>query len=244
LPNDYAPQIQIALSAPFNLSSVTNPVLTFHSGARLSGNGEQDSLEYSVDNGATWLPAIIMHNSTRVFQNPDGTYDALKMMTNVWADVAKYPVDQDPTTRYFLSAGPNGGKFGDVLMTPIAPSLSAFIANRNDGQPARKVEAIRLPAASRKSSVILRFCHYGSCGWEWAVDNIAFYDIAPPTPTAPPVITSITPAVGQITVKWSNGGTLEYATSLTNPTWTSTGNSSGTFTEAISGSAKFYRVKQ
>jgi len=27
LPNDYAPQIQIAVSAPFNLSTVTNPVL-------------------------------------------------------------------------------------------------------------------------------------------------------------------------------------------------------------------------
>jgi hypothetical protein len=246
MPNQYAPQIQFAISSPFNLSTVTNPVLTFSSGVRISGNHEQNALEYSVDDGVNWLPVIIMQNAATLFFNADGSYDAMKTLTNVWPDVAQFPVVQDPVTRYFISAGPLGGKFGDVLKVPITPALSPFIANRNDGAPARRVEAIRLPEASKKQSVRLRFSHYGSCGWEWAVDNIAFYDIAPSSTTSPtaPVITSITVAAGTVTVKWDNGGTLESSPTLKSPVWTSTGNSSGTYSELVSGGAKFYRVNR
>lgn len=67
---------------------------------------------------------------------------------------------------------------------------------------------------------------------------------APPPPTKPPQIDSATIASGTITIKWSNGGTLESSTSITGGTWTSTGNSSGTFSEAATGTAKFYRVKR
>jgi hypothetical protein len=89
----------------------------------------------------------------------------------------------------------------------------------------------------------LRFSHYGSCGWEWAIDNIAFYDIASTAQTpGAPHIDSIQASNGSITVKWSNGGTLQSSTSLNNPTWTSTGNSTGTFTESLASGAKFYRV--
>jgi hypothetical protein len=186
-----------------------------------------------------------MFNANRLFYNADGSYDAVKILTNVWPDVAYFPVVQD-TNRYLVSAGPLGGKFGDVLATPITPALSAHIANRNDTAAARRVEAIRLPEASQKKAVRLRFTHYGSCGWEWAVDNIAFYDIAPtgtPTPTLPH-IDSIQASNGSVTVKWSNGGTLQSSASLNNPSWTTTGNSTGTFTEPVSAGAKFYRVSK
>ena len=241
-PNDYAPQIQFAVSAPFNLSTVTNPVLTFSSGVRISGNGEEDALEYSVDGGTTWLPGMFMFNANRLFLNPDGTYDAMKIFTNVWTDVARFPVVQDPTTRDFISAGPLGQKFGDVLKVPITPALSPYIVNRNDTALSRKVEGIRLPEASKKSDVRLRFTHYGSCGWEWAVDNIAFYDVPPATGAAQPHIDSVASSSGQITIQWSNGGTLEWTASLVNPSWTTTGNSSGSFSEALSSGNKFYRV--
>src|SRR6266853_983921 len=158
-----------------------------------------------------------MFNANRLFYNADGSYDAMKILTNVWADVAKFPVVQD-TNRSFVSSGPLGQKFGDVLLTPISAALSPYIANRNDTALSRKVEAIRLPAASKKSQVRLRFNHYGSCGWEWAVDNIAFYDIAP-TVAAQPRISSIAISNGQVAVQWTNGGTLESSPTLTTPVW-------------------------
>ena len=70
------------------------------------------------------------------------------------------------------------------IAAPISQALAPYIANRNDGIAARRVEAIRLPQASKQSDVRLRLTHVGHCGWEWGVDNIAFYDIAPATPAA------------------------------------------------------------
>ena len=76
-------------------------------------------------------------------------------------------------------------------------------------------------------------------------DPTALKAFRPPLATARPQITSATIAAGRITIRWSNGGTLESTTSLTSPNWTSTGNSSGTFDEAVSSSGnKFYRVRQ
>jgi hypothetical protein len=240
-PNDYAPQIQIVVSKAFNLSTVTNPVLTFSSGVRISGNHEQDSLEYSVDDGATWLPAIIMQNLATVFLNADGSYDAVKMLNNVWADVAKFPVVQDPSTRDFISAGPKGQKFGDVLLTPISAALAPYIVNRNDTVAARRVEAIRLPAASKKSQVRLRFNHYGSCGWEWGIDNIAFYDIAPPGGSggAPPTL-SITKGAGAVVITFE--GTLQQTDTL-NGTWSNVSGGSPITVSSATGT-KFYRASR
>jgi hypothetical protein len=58
------------------------------------------------------------------------------------------------------------------------------------------------------------------------------------------VITSATLASGNITVQWTGGGTLESAPSLAAPiTWTTTGNSTGSFSEPATGT-KYYRVKK
>ena len=60
----------------------------------------------------------------------------------------------------------------------------------------------------------------------------------------PPQITSAAISAGRITIQWSNGGTLESTTSLSSPiNWTTTGNSSGTFSETATGT-KFYRVSK
>jgi len=62
-------------------------------------------------------------------------------------------------------------------------------------------------------------------------------------PTQPPAIALPTIAGGNVTITWSNGGTLYSAPAATGP-YTTTGNSSGTFTEPASGGAKFYQVQR
>lgn len=195
-PNISVGQINFAISAPFNLSSAVNPVLTFSSGARLSGNKEQMTLEYSIDNGATWLPGIYMRNSTTVRLLPNGSFDAVTMCTEMDTNqIAMWPTP---------GVGPKGGNFGDMIAAPISQALAPYFANRNDGPAARRVEAIRLPRASKQSNVRLRFTHAGSCGWDWGIDNIAFYDVAPPR-----LITEVVEAGGDneptdtIAAKWT-----------------------------------------
>jgi hypothetical protein len=58
----------------------------------------------------------------------------------------------------------------------------------------------------------------------------------------PPQITQVG-GVANITVTWTGGGVLESGPSPTGP-WTSTGNSSGTFTEPVTGTVRFYRVRR
>lgn len=229
-------QIQTVVTTPFDLSKATNPIVTFYSGARLSGNKEQMTMEYSIDKGASWLPVIYMRNSTTVKLLPDGSYDAVGMCTEMDTNsIALWPVP---------GVGPKGGNFGDMIAAPISQDLAPYFANRNDGVAARKIEAIRIPKASKQSDVRLRLTHAGSCGWEWGVDNIAFYDVAPAV-SEPPRITSVAISGGSITVKWSNGGTLESSPSLGGAVWTSTGNSTGTFTEVVpAANAKFYRINR
>src|ERR1019366_1752021 len=137
-----------------------------------------------------------------------------------------------------------GGTMGSGLAEPITQALAPYITIRSDvTATSTKVDGIRLPQASKQKSVKLRFFQMGNCSWWWGVDNLAFYDSAPTTAVSanPPHIDSIQSAGGQITIAWSNGGTLQSTPTLTNPTWTSTGNSSGKFSEAISTSGnKFY----
>ena len=54
-------QAQFCTSAPFNLSTVNNPVMTYSSLMRMSNNGnaQADGIEYSIDGGNTWLPGVI-----------------------------------------------------------------------------------------------------------------------------------------------------------------------------------------
>ena len=239
-----APQLQIVVSKAFNLSTVTNPVLTFSSGARLSiGNPDQMTMEYSVDGGTNWLPVIYMRSSSTLIFNSDGTYDALAMFNTV--NTNQVPLWPTP------GVGPLGGKWGDMLAAPISQALAPYIANRNDRIAARRVEAIRLPQASKQSDVRLRLTHLSYCGWEWGVDNIAFYDIpsastSPPPPAGPTI--TVTRSGPSLTLSWpasDTGFTLESKDSLSNPTWTAVpGVVNNSVTVQIGPGSKFYRLRK
>ncbi len=238
-------QAQFCTSAPFNLSTVNNPVMTYSSLMRMSnaGNAQADGIEYSIDGGNTWLPGVIYvtiaySTEANIILTQDGSIDVVRTLT------VPYPslVWTDPTNG--LSGG---GDFAGGPAEPVTQSLAPYLAPRSDNTlTSTKVDAIRLPMAANQKDVRLRFYQLGNNSWWWGVDNLAFYDIAPTTgqTTPPPHIDSIADVGGNITVKWSNGGTLQSSLSLSNPSWISTGNSSGTFTEAATASAKYYRVSR
>jgi hypothetical protein len=60
---------------------------------------------------------------------------------------------------------------------------------------------------------------------------------------------SVAKSGANVTITWSGGGTLEYIGDLnlagTPANWTSTGNSTGTYTEPVTtATARFFRVRQ
>jgi hypothetical protein len=238
-------QAQFCTSAPFDLSTVTNPVLIYSSALKMSGeaNVGSDGLEYSIDGGNTWQAGVvyvtIAHDrNDYVILQPDGSIDSNQTLNAPFS--ALVWVDQNGNV--------GGGSMGSGLAEPVTQKLAPLIALRSDrGNLGTKVDGIRLPGASKQKDVRLRFFQLGNCSYWWAVDNLAFYDIAPPTVVqpSPPHIDSIQAAGGSIKITWSNGGTLESSPNLSSPTWTSTGNSSGSFTESVNATGnKFYRVRQ
>jgi hypothetical protein len=114
------------------------------------------------------------------------------------------------------------------------------------GVPKAGLYPIRLVWFNGTGGANLEFFSYDASGNKVPINDSgnpaalkAYYAAAP---TEPPNITSVTASGGSIVIVWIRGGTLESAPTVLGP-WTSTGNSSGTFTEPLDG-AKFYRVKR
>jgi hypothetical protein len=133
-----------------------------------------------------------------------------------------------------------GGNYGDAIAAPITQALGRFVYPRVNDNPVvdKRLEIFRLPSASRKSDVRLRFAQIGTASWYWGVDNIAFYDVAAPPQ---PKLTIAGAQGGNATLYWQGNGTLLVAASLGGP-WTVAPSQSNPQTVSLSGAQKFWRI--
>ncbi len=239
--NDSLGQVLYLFSPDFDLTGKTDVHLAFHS----LWEQNQDSIaavEYSIDEGLTWLPIVYMLDSSDVVTNLDGSIDALTTFTNEYIGgfqgVATYV---DPDT--FAIVGGYYGAFIGVDSNQWS-TLGPYISRRVDDNPieSKRVEVFRLPQADNQPKVRLRFAHAGTDSWYFGVDNVGFYSLA----SAPLQISSIVRVGQNVTVAWPGapGLRLQKSTSLANPNW---GNIEGTegsssHTEAISGPEVYFRL--
>lgn len=235
-------QVQYAYSKDYDLSHVTNPVVSWASIYKQN----QDSLgaiEYSTDQGATWNPVIYYLDGGKIGSDPsdilfnfDGTVDAYGTLNFVRGEI---PIWFDETGTH------RGHKYGDGIAAPWTQALAPYFAPRinDDKTEGKRIEAVRLPLAAKQPHVRLRLSQLGTCSWYIGIDNLGFYDVAPfVTPVTVAPVAHIGTDGTNVTITWTGGGTLEY-TSTIGGVYTSTGNSSGTYTAPISGAAKFFRVR-
>ena len=233
-------QVQFAYSKDYDLSNVTNPVVSWASIYK-QNQDNLGAIEYSIDQGATWNPVIyyldggkIGSDPTDILFNFDGTVDVAGTFNFVRGEI---PIWFDETGTH------RGHKYGDGVAAPFTQALSPFFAPRinDDKTEGKRIEAVRIPLAAKQPHVRLRLSQLGTCSWYIGIDNLGFYDVAPFVSPAS-VITGITSNGTSVTITWTGGGTLEYTSTLSG-TYTSTGNSSGTYTAPISGATKFFRVR-
>ena len=130
--------------------------------------------------------------------------------------------------------------YGDALGAPITSDLGAYVAPRvNDDQfEGARIEVFRLPQAGGKKDVRLRFFAMGTDSWWFAVDNIAFYDVAPTT-TTPPSRLTVTQSAGKVSITWASGK-LQSADAVTGP-WVDVANAASPLSVTPAGT-KFYRT--
>lgn len=230
-------QVQFIISKPFNLSNVTNVVLSFSS-LYEQNQDNIGAVEYSVDGGTTFMPVVyyldFQDGGGDIKYFIDGTIDAVTTMTAANTDTANWTEN----------GVPRGDKYGDGIAAPITQALAAYIAPRwNDNNTeGKRVEVFRLPAASKKADVRLRLAQLGTGSWYFGVDNIGFYEGPAPATPPPAAKLAISASGANVTISWTGTGTLQEATSI-GGTWTASSSQSNPQTIAASGT-KFYRIVQ
>ncbi|MGV3772105.1 MAG: hypothetical protein ACO1QB_04330 [Verrucomicrobiales bacterium] len=231
-------QVQFIVSKPFNLSTITNVVMSF---ASLYEQNQDNvgAVEYSVDGGLTWLPVLyyidIGDSGGDIIYRPDGTVDAVatfrkpNMDTAVWTDNGVL----------------KGQNYGDAILAPITSALDTYIAPRhNDNSTIDKLlEVVRLPQAGGKADVRLRFAQIGTGSWYFGVDDISFYEgpVPPVTSTTETTLAIAKTDSGQVTLSWTGNGVLESSSSVVNG-WAADANQANPQTIAPAGT-RFYRIR-
>lgn len=166
-------QVQVLISPDYNLSGKSEVYLSFHS----MYEQNQDSLgavEYSIDQGQTWLPALYMIDAADIVKDGSGNVDAVATLTAAQDDAAW------------------GEPYGSYIGAAITPDLAPFISGRiNDDQiESKRVELLRLEKADKQAAVRLRFLQTGTGSWYFGIDDVGLYSIEqalPPEIVSQPV---------------------------------------------------------
>ena len=233
--NGGASQVLYLFSPDFDLTGKSNVVVSFKS----LWEQNQDSiaaLEYSVNQGQTWLPVFYLLNGPDIFHNDDGTVDSVTTFANSAGDIATYTDDQGNEV---------GGNYGAFIGADPSSDLSAFIQARVDDNPveSKRIELYPLPQAANQAKVRFRFATAGTDSWYWGVDDFGLYSLS--AAVAPAV--TIRRSGGQITVSFTGGATasLQSTASLVTPNWQPVaGVVANSVTLTASDAQRYFRVVQ
>lgn len=234
--NGGASQVLYLYSPDFDLTGRTDVQVAFHS----LWEQNQDSiaaLEYSVDQGQTWLPVGYFLAAGDVLRDGEGNVDAVATFTAEYGDVARYFDD--------VLGVEVGGTYGAFIGAAVSQDLAPFIQARADDDPvgSKRIEVFPLPVAANQAKVRFRFAHAGTDSWYWGLDNFGLYSV-PATGETPEVTVSRDGNV--LTIAWTGGaGTvLQQASVLGDPdAWQPVPNSATSpATVTIGDGALFFRA--
>jgi hypothetical protein len=230
-------QIQMLFSPDFDLTGHANVHASYNS----IYEQNQDSLgavEYSVDQGATWMPIIIMLDDPDIIRDEQGNIDAAATLNTVQTDSPE--VDDG-------AGGARRTSFGEFLASRPLEDLGPFISARVNDNPteSKRVELFRLPAADNQARVRFRFVQAGTGSWYFGIDNFGLYSIGSTPGDAPTLAISRDNA--RVTISWpagSTGFTLESTPSLTTPDWQAVqGVANNSVTVDIDAGNRFFRLR-
>jgi hypothetical protein len=196
-------QVQVLFSPDFDLTGKTNVYLSFHS-IYEQNQDSSASVEYSIDEGATWWPALYMIDTPQVLRDGSGAIDAVATLNTARGDQAY---------------GQSYGSFiGAVVSQDLAPFISARV--NDDARESKRVEFLRLVHADNQPKVRLRFGQSGTGSWYFGVDDVGLYSVdrvAPPIVVVLPshqteavgndaLFTTSVSGIGPFTYQWQRNG--------------------------------------
>lgn len=231
-------QVDVIFTKDYDFTGHTNVYVAFN----MLNEQNQDnisSVEYSIDQGQTWLPLMYMLD--------DGTTD------NNGSDVVTNPVTgQIDVFATFETARndqawnePYGDFIGAVISTNLIP---AIVPARNDDPVQQKrIVVLRMPMADNQPNVRLRFGYAGTGSWYFDIDDLGFYSIPQPiildqpSPVDAdyngPAVFTVGAGGNNLTYQWEfNGTNILDATNSTFTIPNTSTNDIGTYSVAVTNS--------
>ena len=229
-------QIDYLYTGDYNLAGQSNVWVAFNS-IYTQENFQLASLEYSIDQSATWLPLLYMVSPSAIILT-NGAIDAYATLSTVDLHIP------------FCTASGIGNFYGAFIgvSSNLWGTLGPYISGRtaSDHVASHRVEQFRVPAADGQAGVRFRFAMAGANFWDWGFDSFGLYSQPPSPPTLR--ITGTVPSGGGLTVHWNgtgaNFGGLQRATTLSPPNWANIPGTIGrtNYTETVSPTPVYYRV--
>ncbi|HEY5915679.1 MAG TPA: metallophosphoesterase [Verrucomicrobiae bacterium] len=184
-------QLQYFTTPDLNVKAATNVQVQFKSNY-MQNQDSLAALEYSVDQGQTWLPALYLLDGNDVVRAIDGSADGAATFTRV--DPSGVPT-ADGTAAF-------GGTYGEHILSRPFSNLGPYVQARADDDPteSKRIESVRLTAADGRQTVRLRFTLVGTSSWFWGIDDLQLLGRLPTS--ASPLITSVSLSTEGIRIEW------------------------------------------
>lgn len=177
-----ANQVQYLFSPDFNLTGKSN-VFVFYNSIYEQNQDSIGSVEYSIDEGKTWLPIIYMIDVPDIARKADGSIDGYETLNRPNNDAAALI---DPTTGEDI-----GRKYGAFIgvKSNLWSTLGPYISGRINDDPteSKRIELFRLQQADNQAKVRFRFAQAGTGSWYFGIDNFGLYSIQQTKPGRPTI---------------------------------------------------------
>src|SRR6185503_8220273 len=153
-------QVQVLFTPDYDLRGQTDIYLSYHS-IYEQNQDNIASVEYSIDQGASWLPALYMLDGSDILRDGSGSIDVAATMNTARSDQ------------------PHRMAYGAFIGAPISQALAPFISARVNDDPveSKRVEFIRLAMADNQQNVRFRFMQAGAGSWYFGIDDFGIYSI-------------------------------------------------------------------
>jgi hypothetical protein len=195
-------QIDYLFTGDYDLSGKANVYLSFHN-IYIQNQNNIASVEYSVNGGVTWLPALYLLEGPDILLDSAGNVDASNTFATVYADVPNVDLNTAGNGYYGQYIGVKSN-----LWSALAPFLSA--RGNDDQTGSKRVEVIRLAQADNQPAVRFRMAMVGAWAWYFGMDDFGLYSIT--GASAPLLATGPTPAAQTVAV--GNSTTLNIASAF------------------------------
>jgi hypothetical protein len=175
--------------------------------------------EYSIDQGANWLPVRYIFCTLGNGETSDIYYTNNAAGQPV-IDVGQTFYTVDASRGFSTTTPPAATNYAWYIKAPITAALIPYIIGytNDDTLNGKEIIVVRLAKADGQSKVRFRFLNTGTSSWFWGIDDLGLYEINTPVIISQPAaqtvsagstatFTVIAQSATPLTYHWQHAGT-------------------------------------